>query len=214
MLKAGLYIIFIIGMFVFSSCKCPTEIDTPRIIEPDNSALLRLVNCHSDESISLYSDDISVLENLQSGDVSEDKAVLADNSIISIRDAEDNIILNMPVNLIKDSSYTAIFMNTGDFSNLEILADGGSMQGVEMLRFINTTTDVFKIHIGENEMEQELTFSESTGFIPAVAGEILVKIYKNGNIAFEKNITINQFTKHTFVINKLSGSINFIELKH
>ncbi len=211
MRKVGLYIFIIWIFFLFTSCKCPTDIDTPRIIEPDNSAFLRLVNCHTGENISLNSDDISVITSLMPASVSEKMAVVSDNSIISILGKDKNVLLNMPVNLEKDSSYIAVFMSSGSFSTLKIF-DEGTVSAVERkIRFVNATTDIYKIYIDDVEVEQEVAFAETTRFINLKSKKTSVKILKNHNLVWETELDINAFV-NTYIINKLSGKIDFINL--
>jgi hypothetical protein len=210
MRQTGIFFLALTIFLAFTSCKCPTDLDTPRIVEPDNSAQMQLVNCHKNEIINLYSDEISVFSNIIPGFISNEAAVVADNSIISIRNNSGNSLLNMPVNLEKDSSYLAVFMSAESFPTMKILKSKKPNNNTPKLRFVNATDDIFKIKIDNLEIELELAFSETTGFIDIATGNRNIKLLRNGNIAFEEDLIVDKTL--TIIINKLTGIIDFIEL--
>lgn len=202
----------LVVVVLLHSCKCPTDIDTPRKIEPDNAAKVLFVNCHTDEDVQILSDDVVVETNLANGNYTEGYlSVIAGNELIHFETAgTGEKLLNVPSNLRKDGLYTAVFMNVDNYCAMEIMSDDETVSDKPLIRFVNATNKRIDVVVEELGINQNLVFSKSTGLIEAPIGEYQIILYENTNVLLKQAITIDGSENKTLVIHNVDGAIEML----
>ena len=189
-------------LIIANACTCPTELDTPRIIEPHNSAKVKFVNLHSTSSINIYSDDISVISDFNNGTDSDYYAVVAGSELMAFTTSSDSTLLNIPYYCEKDGNYTGIFCNRGSFCDFKLIDDAVAFENGKYLRLINATPDLYTLKIESIDFEQELKFLESTDFFKAEVDNCTISIYSNGHLAIQETINISDNSKTTYILHE------------
>lgn len=199
------YLAAIIIFLSFVSCKCPTEIDTPRVIEPDNSANVIFMNA-SDKTVGIFSGTIEVIESASPGKQTGLTPVIAGVEIIEFIDKKTgDILAASAAHLAKDAEYICILCNSGRYFTQKILDITDSDFSGTGIRAVNTIDKLYVLKISESVESAELSFAECTDYIDIKPGTYNLRLCSDGYEIVNREIKISKGERLTFVIQNTSG---------
>lgn len=187
MIKAK-YILILLVIITLSACQCPTDIDTPRIIEPDNSANVLFVNAADKGDLDVFSSDILVNDNLKYSEQSysyKKAQAGVDLLMVKISDSGKNMI-NIPIDLKKNDYYTVIFYDISSIINFMLISDTYTTNSSKtLLRLINSSVlyphIVFKIESTDSTITNDLNMLTNTAFLEELNGNYKISIIESTN---------------------------------
>ncbi len=184
-------------MFV-SSCECVPDINTSKIISPDDYSLAMMVNAIPDrENLKIESNDVPLLKSIAYSDAEYAyQKIQGGDSYLRLIDAQINTSLfNMPISLKKFEHYTIIFYGYRNSAKAIILSDSSSSDKGS-LRFVHASFDageyVFRLKGGVENIEQSLSFLGFTELKNLSDGAYQIEVFSPDleKIIFTNNLLI------------------------
>lgn len=216
---ASFHKFIIIGlMFSISlliSCECIPEINTPKIISPDNYANALFVNAIADrENLTAESNDIPLLGTISytNPDYKYIK-INSGDSYLRLLDKETGLSLfNMPVRLDKFKFYTVIFYGYRNSAKALILSDS-LPQGSSTYRFVHTSFDsrdfIFRVTSNSIQKDVSLSFKDFTEPEEIMSGNYTISIVdpENDRVILSSSVRIENDRSYKFVLKGTSGIV-------
>ncbi len=166
-----------------TACQCPTDIDTPRIIEPDNATNLLFINATAQGDLDIYSSDILIYSKLKYAEATYSyKKAQAGVDLLMIKiNSTDKNIINVPIDLKKNDYYTVIFYDISSIVNFMLLSDNYTANTIKThLRLINSSVIyphlLFQIESGDNLISNDLNMLTNTAFLEANSGNYHINV--------------------------------------
>jgi hypothetical protein len=165
------------------ACQCPTDIDTPRIIEPDNSANVLFVNATNKGDLDIFSSDVLVFDNLKYSEqnyIYKKAQAGVDLLMVKISESGKNII-NIPIDLKKNEYYSVIFYDISSITNFMLISDSYSMNKTKtQIRLVNSSVLyphlLFKIESADSTITNDLNMLTNTAFLEEPSGNYKISV--------------------------------------
>ena len=223
--RNGLQIVIFGVLFVLiSSCEFVPDINTPKIISPEEYSKAMLINCSNVNSLTVFSDEIEVNKNLdrQLNELTYQKFWSGERFIRVKNTQTQNTILNFPVSFKVRENYTIAFYSVAN--KLKHIVSGDSINSLKFNNFsyfkiINAIENNPRINLKISKNSENIfNFNNSNNHIseyfPINYGNYTIKVInpENPSITIEKNFEIKLNTAYNLII---SGNLNSntIEIK-
>jgi hypothetical protein len=197
-------ILLIALLAILSSCICPTDIDTPRIIEPDNSANVLFINAANKGDLDIFSSDVLVFDNLKYSDPSHSyKKVQAGVDLLMVKISESGKnMINIPIDLKKDEYYTVIFYDISSILNFMLISDNYTKNSSKThLRMINSSVLyshlLFKIESTDSTISNDLNMLTNTAFLEELSGNYKINIIEPTSEKIIANVDSYEFKNNS-----------------
>lgn len=204
-----LAIILFSALLIFA-CECVEDINTPKIIEPDEAANVAFINAISEHfPIKISSNEVQVLEDLEISDANISwSKVASGNTFIKVINTQNNTgILNFTSELQSKAYYTIIFYSIKSRIIPLIIQENYDDIVQNAVRFVNTTEISdrnMKFLIPQNDYSIELSTGEFSDLLPLDISEYNIKVYESFNNSL---VSETQNSISGYQINLLHGKI-------
>lgn len=181
-MNRGLQILLLILLFIAYSCKCPTEIDTTRVIEPNNSSEAIFYNISNIQNVDFYSNEVPVAEQIVQNSNTDYKKVYTGMSLINIyENGKKDLLAGVPYEFEKNNQYSIFFYNYKDFYNCLIDDDISSQKNSTLIRFYNFNDShryvIFEIiQNNSNYLSSQIKFANETEYISIESSFLKIKV--------------------------------------
>lgn len=191
----------LIFIYLVFGCECVEDINTPKIIEPDEAANVAFINAISEyESIDIFSDDVIVNENLNNNEAKSVFSMVASgNTFIKVVDAKSKIgIMNFSAEFEKGKFYTIVFYSINSRIIPLIINEDFANEPQNNIRFVNATEindRKMEFNFALSDLAVELSVGEYSEKYEIEADEKLVKVYEkfNNSLVCELNFAASAY---------------------
>lgn len=193
------FIIYLLFVCFLAACECIPEINTPKIISPNDYSKAVIINAIPDKNIlEIESNDIPLLHSAEyENENPEYQKINAGSSYIRLIDKNTNTSLIMiPVQLEKFSNYTIIFYGFRNSAKALVLQDSikkNSSAENAFVRFVHTSFDsgefIFKLSGNKSDSSSALSFKTFSEIMPFKPGIYKFEIINpvNQNVILSRN---------------------------
>ncbi|MBX3044949.1 MAG: DUF4397 domain-containing protein [Candidatus Kapabacteria bacterium] len=220
-LKMRLSLKFFIASILFvalTACECVPDIDTPKIISPENYSYAAMINAIPDrENLVIESDDIPLFYGVSySGGTHYYQKINSANSFLRLIDSDSQLSLfNMPINLTKLKHYSIIFYGFRNSAKALIIDDEPAFEkNGAFFRIIHTAVDAqnFTFQVsGPQNFDFDIGFKSFSELTQIVPGNYNIKLINIQNqIVSESQFNIESNKIYNFV---LKGTQNLLPSK-
>lgn len=175
------------------SCECVPEINTPKVINPENFSYVRLINALPNHiEISAESNDIEIQETALNEDEMPQKyhKYQAGNAFVRIKSIGRNqIISNQAYLLTKEKYYTLAVFGRGSIAQTVLIEDDipapkTENANIRLFNFLNDANGI-KFQNASIGLDEIVFFGGYTGFTSIPLGKQIINVYDSS----EKLIT-------------------------
>ncbi|MEI6089176.1 MAG: hypothetical protein WCR42_01875 [bacterium] len=223
-MRKSINILIIIFLAFISACQCPTDIDTPRIIEPDNSANVLFINATNKGDLDVFSSDVLVYDNLKYlGSSYTYKKTQAGVDLLMVKISESGKnMLNIPIDMKKDDYYTLIFYDISSIINFILISDTyNTNSSHSQLRLINSSVIyphlLFKIETGDSTITNDLNMLSNTAFLEQNSGNYKISVIETTSdkvIATIDNYEFKQNSAYSIIFRTNSSVPDLLIVEH
>ncbi len=182
----------IIVLYLLIGCECVPGLDTPKVIDPQNSSSVAFIHSLPDIGSLNIVTSFNIYSNLNySNDfLLYNKLAVMDNLVL--KNINGNIIYRQIIELSKDSYYTMIFFGAGNRIREIFLYD--SISGYEsnfaLVRFVHTAvnTGAVRFSVNDSMITSIMTYGSYTEFKQLSPSKFSIKAI---NIVNDSLIAIN-----------------------
>jgi hypothetical protein len=199
-------------MTLILGCECVTNLDTPKIISPDDYSEVIIINAIPDrESLQIESNDIPLLNKADySNPYPNYRKINSGASFLRLMDDVSKLYLvNMPIELNKFGNYTILFYGYRNSVKPLIIEDSlrkFQKSANSFYRFVHISFDTqileFKIK-SSTESKYELNFRSFTELKEILPGKYDIEVYNpinNKLVANFKDFQANSKFLYNFVL--------------
>ncbi len=209
-------VLFILIVSLMISCECVPDINTPKIISPENYSQAILINCSNLNDISVFSDEVEVISKLNNNTENfEYYKFWSGDRFVRVKDSQTlNTIQNFPVSFVNKQLYTIAFFNVGN--KLKYIVAGDSLKSLKFNNFshfkiINAIENNPKINLQIIENNQTIfnfnnLNNNISDYYPINYGIYTIKVLnsENSKLILEKNFDFQINSAYNLII---SGNI-------
>lgn len=108
-------LIYCLSFFLFVACSCPTDIDTPKTVEPTEFASVLFLNAHPDmDNVSVSLNGKKFIDELKydNNQVSYKKSILGNLDLVVYNNLSSELVYRSYVSLQKEHFYTLLLYGT------------------------------------------------------------------------------------------------------
>ena len=203
-------------------CECSPDINTPRDVDPENSANVAFFNVtDSYNSLSIRTDDYEIIEGLLKNDnLSSYEQIEPFFSNVIISDSDEEIV-RVPIETKPESNYTGLIFEISNNVDLQIAEIENIPTGnnSNFLLFNSNLLSKISINFGHEEVANEILVNEYSfsNQITVEAKDYNFKIYDKDDselldtlINFKLNTVYTIFYQHNHISNK--GKLRLLEV--
>lgn len=207
-------IVILILITLFIGCECVPEINTPKIISPDDYSNTIMLNAIPDrDELLVESNEVPLLNPvLYDNPDNNYRKINAGNSFLRLIDSKSKISLfNLPIELEKGQYYTIIFYGYRFSAQALIFEDNYSQNNQKsFFRFVHTSFDsgnlTFRLS-GNTNFENNFNFRSYSELNEIDAGNYNISVLRDGIVLLENNIQISAGNLYSFVLKGTNATI-------
>ncbi len=208
-MKYGLYLLFTFAVVVLNiGCECVPEINTPKVINPENFSYVRLINALPNHiEISAESNDIEIQASALNDDETPQnyQKFQSGNTFVRIKSISRNqVIANHAYLLAKEERYTLAVFGRGSIAQTVLIDDviPAPKSEIAYIRLFNLLNNANGIKFQNTAIgfDETVFFGGYTDFISIPHGKHKMNIYDtNDKLIAEVELNMNALASYDVI---------------